>query len=50
VFVAVSSRMVPAVSRKGMPWSIIDRLAGPLEGRVRQLLGWLQPITARMAT
>jgi len=45
VFVAVSSRMVPAVSRMALPLSIIARLAGSLDGRVRQLLGWLQPIT-----
>jgi len=45
VFVAVSSRMVPAVSRMALPLSIVDRLAGSLEGRVRQLLGWLRPIT-----
>ena len=45
VFVAVSSRMVPAVSRRALPWSIVERLVGPLEERVGQLLGWLQPIT-----
>jgi hypothetical protein len=47
VFVAVSSRMVPAVSRRALPWSIVERLVGPLEGRVGQLLGWLRPITTR---
>jgi hypothetical protein len=45
VFVQISSRMVPAVSRALLPASIVERLLGAVEGRVRMLLGWLLPIT-----
>ncbi len=45
VFVQISSRMVPAVSRTSLPSSIVERLPGSVDGRVRQLLGWLMPIT-----
>lgn len=44
-FVQISSRMVPAVSRTQLPGSILERLPGSVEVRVRQLLGWLLPIT-----
>ena len=45
VFVQISSRMVPAVSRTSLPSSIVERLPGSVERRVAQLLGWLLPIT-----
>lgn len=44
-FVQISSRMVPAVSRRLLPVSIVERLGGSDEGRVRHFLGWLQPLT-----
>jgi hypothetical protein len=45
VFVQISSRMVPAVSRAALPVSIVERLADPPEEQVRVLLRWLLPIT-----
>ena len=45
VFVQISSRMVPAVSRTSLPSSIVERLPGSVERRVEHLLGWLLPIT-----
>ena len=45
VFVQISSRMVPAVSRTSLPFSIVEILPGSIDMRVRQLLGWLLPIT-----
>jgi hypothetical protein len=45
VFVEISGRLVPAVERRSLPTSILDRLTGPASGRVRSLLAWLAPIT-----
>jgi hypothetical protein len=45
VFVAIQGRMLPALSRMALPVSIVERLSGPPEARLRLLLGWLLPIT-----
>jgi hypothetical protein len=45
VFVQVSGRLLPAVSRAGLPASILERLTGSAEKRLGQLLGWLLPVT-----
>jgi hypothetical protein len=45
VFVEISGRLVPAVERRSLPTSILERLLGPATARVQSLLGWLAPIT-----
>jgi hypothetical protein len=45
VFVEISGRLVPAVERRSLPTSILERLLGPASARVQSLLGWLAPIT-----
>jgi len=45
VFVELSGRFLPALSRPRLPASILERLAGPLEARVQSLLRWLLPLT-----
>ena len=45
VFVELSGRLLPAVERRSLPTSILDRLAGPASARVRSLLACLAPIT-----
>jgi len=45
VFVELCARLVPAVSRSTLPLSILERMTGEPEARVRQLLAWLAPIT-----
>jgi hypothetical protein len=47
VFVELSSRFVPSVSRRRLPASILERLTGAPEARVRLLLGSLKPLTTR---
>ena len=46
VFVDLSARLVPVVSRRALPTSLLERLPGdePVK-RVQKLLGWLAPIT-----
>lgn len=45
VFVALAARLVPAVDRGRLPESILERLAGDERARVRNMLGWLAPLT-----
>jgi hypothetical protein len=45
VFVEISGRLVPAVERRSLPTSILERLLGPATARVQNLLAWLAPIT-----
>jgi hypothetical protein len=45
VFFEISGRLVPAVERRSLPTSILDRLTGPAPARVRSLLAWLAPLT-----
>lgn len=45
VFVEISGRLVPAVERRSLPTSILERLLGPATARVQSLLAWLAPIT-----
>jgi len=45
VFVELSGRLVPAVERRSLPTSILERLLGPATARVQSLLAWLAPIT-----
>jgi hypothetical protein len=47
VFVELSGRFLPSVSRRRLPTSILERLTSVPEARVRQLLGWLMPLTTR---
>ena len=44
-FVEISGRLVPAVERRSLPTSILERLLGPASARVQNLLAWLAPIT-----
>jgi hypothetical protein len=43
--VEISGRLVPAVERRSLPTSILERLLGPATARVQSLLAWLAPIT-----
>lgn len=45
VFVDLCARLVPAVSKAALPLSVLERMTGEPETRVRNLLGWLAPIT-----
>lgn len=45
VFVELSGRFLPALSRPRLPASILERLSGSLEARVESLLRWLMPLT-----
>lgn len=46
VFVDLSARLVPAVSRRTLPTSLLERLSGDEPAsRVQKFLGWLAPIT-----
>ncbi len=45
VFVALSARLVPAISRDRLPTSVLARLTGSAETRLTRLLGWLAPLT-----
>lgn len=45
VFVELSARLVPRVSRSTLPASLLARLAGDDATRVHHLLGWLAPIS-----
>jgi hypothetical protein len=45
VFVAIASRLVPAVARAEIPASILDRLHGDAFARVHRLLEQLAPLT-----
>lgn len=45
VFVELSGRFLPALSRPRLPASILERLPGGLEARVQSLLRWLLPLT-----
>jgi hypothetical protein len=49
VFVELSARLVPAVSRHSLPASILERFSGMPSSRLSQLLGWLAPITTASA-
>lgn len=44
-FVELSARIVPTPSRATLPTSILERLPGIPQLRVRRLLAWLAPIT-----
>ena len=45
VFVEMTGRLVPAVERRTLPSSVLERLGGSTSARVRRLLGWLAPLT-----
>jgi hypothetical protein len=45
VFVALSSRLVPAVSKHALPLCVLERLVGEAIGRVSTLLDSLAPLT-----
>ena len=45
VFVELAGRLVPAVDRRYLPTSILDRLSADASARVQRMLGWLAPIT-----
>ena len=45
VFVELSARLLPLVSRSTLPASLLERLSGDDATRVHHLLGWLAPIT-----
>lgn len=45
VFVQICARLVPAVERRSLPASILERVDGEPHQRVARLLGWLAPIT-----
>ena len=44
-FVEIAARLVPAVSRRALPTSILDRLEGEPAARLSKFLGWLAPLT-----
>jgi len=44
-FVDLSARLVPAPDRRGLPTSLLDRLASDLAAGVAKLLAWLAPLT-----
>ena len=45
VFATLSGRLVPAVSRRELPASLLARMPGAPEEQVRHLLVWLAPLT-----
>jgi len=45
VFAALSARLVPAVTRRELPASVLARMPGPPEAQLTGLLGWLAPLT-----
>jgi hypothetical protein len=45
VFATLSGRLVPAVSRRELPASLLARTPGVPEEQVRRLLVWLAPLT-----
>jgi hypothetical protein len=45
VFIELAGRMVPAVSHRSMPASLLERLAGPPKSRLRWMLASLAPLT-----
>jgi hypothetical protein len=47
VFVDLAARIVPAIDRRRLPTSILERLDAPPATRVQKLLGWLAPLTTR---
>ena len=44
-FVELSARLVPALERRSLPTSMLERLGADAATRVQRLLGWLAPIT-----
>jgi hypothetical protein len=48
-FVELSARLLPSVSRATLPTSILQRIPGAIEERLRRLLMWLAPITTTSA-
>lgn len=48
VFVEISGRLVPTVSRRSLPSSLLDRLVGSALERLARLLGWLAPLTTTL--
>jgi len=50
VFAELCARLVPAVSRIALPLSVLERMTGVPEARVRNLLAWLAPITTASVT
>jgi heme A synthase len=45
VFVELAGRLVPAVDRRWLPASILERLSADASARVERMLAWLAPIT-----
>ena len=45
VFMEISGRLVPAVERRSLPLSILERFGTTAAPQVRRLLGWLAPIS-----
>jgi len=45
VFVDLSARLVPAVTRSRLPTSMLERLDGEPAARVQRFLVWLAPLT-----
>jgi len=45
VFVEICGRLVPAVERRSLPASLLERLGASTSIQVRRLLGWLAPIS-----
>jgi hypothetical protein len=45
VFIQIAARLVPAVSRRTLPSSLLERLEGEPSARVATLLAWLAPLT-----
>jgi hypothetical protein len=45
VFATLSGRLVPAVSRRELPASLLARMSGIPEEQLRHLLVWLAPLT-----
>jgi hypothetical protein len=45
VFVELAGRLVPAVDRRSLPTSILERLSADAATRVQRMLGWLAPLT-----
>ena len=45
VFIEIAARLVPAVSRRSLPSSLLERLEGEPSARVATLLAWLAPLT-----
>lgn len=45
VFAAITARLLPAVERRRLPGSILERIDGDDELRVQRMLGWLAPLT-----